>query len=615
MELKYPALSLPLALLFWAWQSEMPPVASIILAFYILSLRTPWRWDMGMAEFHRVGDLAAVLLGFAIAYFYTTDKDNTPVYQILRWLPVLLSPLLFGQIYSMGQLLPLSAMFYSMRRYGNPSKVDIRLPYAFLCILSAGSGNPDDQSYYMGISAFVSWVLWFNRPKRQPGIVWLLCFALAVILGYGIQTGQVKLQAEAEEWAADWFAAWEPDPFKAHTAIGDRGNLKLSSRVLMKVSSDKPLDHPLLLKEAVYDRYSGQHWLVSNAPFQPYTPPQDNGPKQITVLHLLAQHSVLLALPNGMRGLDGPRQNDLLRNRLGTVKWMETPPVTRYRIAYDPDAKYGTAPTTYDTQLAQETSELLAPLAQDLNLRRLSPLQAITAITDFFATRFAYSLDLGKPHNSGEALSDFLYRRRAGHCEYFATATALLLRAASIPARYIVGYSVQELDPAGKAYLVRKRHAHAWAEAYVDGSWQTLDTTPSRWLEEEAKADPWWQPVADAWSNWAIAIKVWQWERAQHPKQGFPWWGWLVLPLGVWLGWRLYRSRKKVAVFQSFDLPDTLSSQTRDMEYFLLEQRILASGHPPRNPGETPLRWLRRLRLEIYEKEILEFYRRRYGGK
>ena len=70
MELKYPALSLPLALLFWGWQSEMLPLAAVILILAILSLKTPWRWEMGMAEFHRVGDLTTVLFGFAIVYFY-----------------------------------------------------------------------------------------------------------------------------------------------------------------------------------------------------------------------------------------------------------------------------------------------------------------------------------------------------------------------------------------------------------------------------------------------------------------------------------------------------------------------------------------------------------------
>ena len=88
-----------------------------------------------------------------------------------------------------------------------------------------------------------------------------------------------------------------------------------------------------------------------------------------------------------------------------------------------------------------------------------------------------------------------------------------------------------------------------------------------------------------------------------------------MLPLGVWLGWRLYRSRKKVANPLSTDPSSRLPDQPKDLEYSRLEQKILASGHPPRNPGETPLRWLRRLGLEIHEQEVLEFYRRRYGGE
>ena len=179
MELKHPLL-LPLGLVFWGWQSDMLLAAAVILALVALSLRTPWRWEMGIAEFHRIGDLTTVLLGFAVVYCYSTDSDTQPVYQILCWLPVLSCPLLFGQLYSMGQLLPLSALFYSMRRYGHSASVDIRLPYAFLCVLAAGSGNPDDQSYYLGTAAFILWVLWSNRPKRQAGWVWLLCFALAI---------------------------------------------------------------------------------------------------------------------------------------------------------------------------------------------------------------------------------------------------------------------------------------------------------------------------------------------------------------------------------------------------------------------------------------------------
>lgn len=617
MALKYPAFTLPLALVFWGWQSAMLPAAAVILLLVTLSRHTPWRWEMGIAEFHRVGDLTAVLFGFSIIYFYSTESDIQPVYALLRWLPVLSSPLLFGQLYSMGQLLPLSALFYSMRRYGNPlssPRVDIRLPYAFLCVLAGGSGNASDQSFYVGAAAFTLCLLWSNRPKRQPGIAWLSGFSLAVFLGYGLQIGLGQLQAVVEEWAVEWFVGWEPDPFKARTSIGDRGTLKLSSRVLLKVSGDKPKDAPLLLKEAVYDRYTGKHWATSNAIFQAYKPPQDLGPYRLTVLHLLAQHSVLLALPPGVRGLDVPAQAELSRNRLGTVKWQDTPPIVRYGINYDPDRLDDTAPSATDVELSPSTLHMLTPIVESLGLVQRSPNQAVATIGNFFATHFAYAMDLRGSRSSDEALQDFLYRRQAGHCEYFATATALLLRAAHIPARYVVGFSTQEYVPSEKVWLVRKRHAHAWTEAYVDGAWRTLDNTASHWAEEEAKTDPWWQAIADQWSNWAIRFQIWQWERSQHPQQGFPWWGWLVLPLGAWLGWRLYRSRKRVVATQLIDA-DAIQNQSIDAEYSRLEQRLLAAGHPPRNVGETPLRWLRRLGLNHYEDEILAYYRRRFGGR
>src|SRR5207247_2054170 len=79
------------------------------------------------------------------------------------------------------------------------------------------------------------------------------------------------------------------------------------------------------------------------------------------------------------------------------------------------------------------------------------------------------------------ALGEFLQTTRAGHCEYFASATVLLLRAAGVPARYAVGFSVQEWSRLERRWIVRARHAHSWALAYVDGAWREGDTTPPLW--------------------------------------------------------------------------------------------------------------------------------------
>ena len=60
------------------------------------------------------------------------------------------------------------------------------------------------------------------------------------------------------------------------------------------------------------------------------------------------------------------------------------------------------------------------------------------------------------------------------------------------------------------------------------------------------------------------------------------------------------------------DAPAWLAAPA-DAEYSQLEQRLLALGHPPRLPGEPPLRWLRRLGLRDCEGEVLAYYRRRHG--
>jgi transglutaminase-like putative cysteine protease len=70
-----------------------------------------------------------------------------------------------------------------------------------------------------------------------------------------------------------------------------------------------------------------------------------------------------------------------------------------------------------------------------------------------------------------------------GHCELFASTLALALRTRGIPTRYVVGFQLAEKNPWGGYYIVRDRDAHAWIEAYVQGSWVSLDPTPSAQFE------------------------------------------------------------------------------------------------------------------------------------
>jgi len=96
------------------------------------------------------------------------------------------------------------------------------------------------------------------------------------------------------------------------------------------------------------------------------------------------------------------------------------------------------------------------------------------------SSRFAYTL-VQTPTPGVEPVEDFLFNLRQGHCEYFASAMVVMLRAAGVPARLVNGFKVSEWNPIGGYYLVRQAHAHSWVEAYLrpDG-WRTLDPSVMR---------------------------------------------------------------------------------------------------------------------------------------
>jgi protein-glutamine gamma-glutamyltransferase len=80
-----------------------------------------------------------------------------------------------------------------------------------------------------------------------------------------------------------------------------------------------------------------------------------------------------------------------------------------------------------------------------------------------------------------DALEDFLFVRRAGNCEYFATALAVMLRTIGVPARVVNGFQRGEWNPYGEYMAVRLSDAHSWVEAWIDGAgWVTFDPSPRR---------------------------------------------------------------------------------------------------------------------------------------
>ncbi len=126
--------------------------------------------------------------------------------------------------------------------------------------------------------------------------------------------------------------------------------------------------------------------------------------------------------------------------------------------------------------------------------RKISEAARVRAVMQYLRAEngFAYSTMQTRHDRSIDPVEDFLFNTRSGHCEYYASACALMLQSVQIPARLVNGYYGSDVNSMTGKSEIRQRHAHSWVEAFLDGHWQTLEPTPAaprREMISAGKAD------------------------------------------------------------------------------------------------------------------------------
>ena len=131
------------------------------------------------------------------------------------------------------------------------------------------------------------------------------------------------------------------------------------------------------------------------------------------------------------------------------------------------------------------------------------------AIEHYLRTRLGYTLEL--PQTSPkDPIANFLFERKQGHCEYFASSMAVMLRTLGIPSRVVTGFRSDEFNDLTGSYVIRAKDAHAWVEAYFPGyGWQTFDPTPAG--KGTGTAQGWGRlslyldAMASFWREWVVS--------------------------------------------------------------------------------------------------------------
>jgi hypothetical protein len=605
-------LLLAAALVFWGWQTGLWPAACLMAALLEGARLVPWRWDLARADFNRVSDLCTLIFVSLVVYLGATTDAPRVLTLVFQWFPLVVLPLIAAQVYSTAPGVDVRIFLWSQRKKadadGTPATqtLDLRYPYFVICLLAASAANTRGAGFYLGATALTAVALWGARARGTRPAVWLGLLVAVAAIGWvghvGLHRAQRAVEAVALEWLAEWMRR-DTDPFRSSTAIGSIGRLKLSDRIVLRVEPGPGARMPLLLREATYNVFAMPSWLAVDAGWSPVLPEADGttwrlgpgGPERsrVTVSAPLRRGRGVLPLPGDAFAVDRLTVVRMERNRLGAVKVDEGLGLVTYTALAGGASVLDDGPGESDLGLPIPDGAVATRVVRDLELRGRSTPEVVAALHTYFRANFRYSLYRPASEGDVSALEDFLRRSRAGHCEYFATATVLLLRAAGVPARYATGYSVQEWSPLERTWVVRARHAHSWALAWVDGAWRDVDTTPPGWGEMEGQQALLWQPLSDLWALGGHLFDRWRYGDRRGGVAG--WLGWLLIPLTLTLIWRLFfRRRQRRAGAAPAQAVAARPRAGHDSEFYAVEERLALLGLG-RRPAEPPTVWLDRV--------------------
>jgi transglutaminase-like putative cysteine protease len=295
--------------------------------------------------------------------------------------------------------------------------------------------------------------------------------------------------------------------FSDEVTIGEFGRLQQTEQVVMRVRVEDPYaarNLYLRWRGVALDEFDGHTWRRTpppNAPEKTYLKPDEHNAFQFGTtpsIERLTTQSFFVE-PNDTPILFAAARAVALQGALPYIGRdsegaLSTRPHTSERIAYRvysdttgtplealrSDRQPYTRPVAERyLQLPARVDPRIEKLTRSLIAETDNRYDAARVVEQYLRNDFRYSLDLEA--RGDDPLADFLFRVRAGHCEYFATSMAVMLRSVGIAARVVNGFQMGEYNDAADVYTVRQSDAHSWVEAYFPqtDSWVAFDPTPS----------------------------------------------------------------------------------------------------------------------------------------
>lgn len=474
--------------------------------------------------------------------------------------------------------------------------------------------------------------------------------------------------------------------FGANVELGDFGVIRSDPTVVLRVtppqmSEDPPLLATILMRGTSFDHYDGRRWTrardfesvgigrvgtyyaIMDPPlFRAFTMPVDAegwevvlDPLEEPVIFLPPQTVGLSVPPRVVGGLDIGCE---ITVALGDdIRYADGDGLGLEYVAFTSPSPPRRAPIL-EPEVARrylqvpEGHERVAALAREWTSGAHGAPEAIAQLLARLRDSGDYAYTLEMPRvGDAQPLDVFLFEARRGHCEYFSTAMAVMLRTLGIPSRNATGFLGGRYNAFGGYYALSQGDAHSWVEAWVDGrGWVTIDPTPSGrdLLHPDPGAFGALQELLDAlrtrWANDIVSYDLssqarifWQvrrWMRGERDVSSetrdpeaaspgdassgriVPWKaigaGVILLAIGWLIVWGLRRRREK--------RPPGDPNARRAVELIVSLEKVLAALGWARPPDRTPHEHAERLERDgfgeaLLVREIVDRYLvTRYGG-
>jgi Ca2+/Na+ antiporter len=327
-------------------------------------------------------------------------------------------------------------------------------------------------------------------------------------------------------------------------------------------------------------------------------------------------------------------------------------------VAYAPQQKrYLQLPRSIDARIGNLAAEIIQTANADNRYDKAR------AIESYLQNNFGYTLDLKA--GGAEPLADFLFNVKEGHCEYFATAMAVMLRTQGIATRVVNGFQTGDYNETADIYVVRQREAHSWVEVYFpqENAWVTFDPTPAAgifsgenatgvigsfskymealetfWIQYVVSYDNQeqkslmrsvrnsvhdYQVEATTWAN-LLQMRLAEWWKDLRGDSGFAKSLWAIgygvlyllgFALGIFAVIWLYRKLGKLKMWEKLRAFLRREKEGSIVEFYERMQKILARKGFERPSHQTPLEFAFALNMPEAVRITEKYNRVRFGEK